>query len=574
MSDKSKILFLCDRGDAFSDLPQGLDLTHEVVVERDPLRAIARLNRDRFAGVFVAPQFRSELARLAQTLHKERILEEMPDGVVLLDEENTLIWANQQFQQWLDGTDLLGTDFYSALGRPEILGPDYCPFHTALTSGNPSSSTLRTSDNRYFQVHAVVAQENEQRTRHLIVTVRDSTDEWLHRQKLEAIHRAGIEIADLTPEEVFGMSVEDRIELVKSNILHYTQDVLHFDVVEIRLLDQKSGQLSPLLAFGLNAEATERALYAQPQGNGVTGFVAATGKSYLCEDATADPLYLEGFKGAKSSLTVPLSWHDQVIGTFNVESPESGAFTESDLQFLEIFARDVAVSLNTLELLAAQKANTAQESVEAIHRAVAMPVDEILNDSVNIMEQYIGHEPDVVERLKRVLQNARDIKQMIQKVGQKMTPSHAVPASAQLEQHTVLRNRRVLVVDADEAVRNDAHALLERYGCIVETAHEGGEAIYMVRNSGAGYDAIIVDVSLPDMGGFELLVKLKQTLEVVPLILMTSFGYDPGHSIVKARREGLHPEAVLYKPFRLDQLVNTVESIISNTAEPQRIEAS
>jgi hypothetical protein len=55
---------------------------------------------------------------------------------------------------------------------------------------------------------------------------------------------------------------------------------------------------------------------------------------------------------------------------------------------------------------------------------------------------------------------------------------------------------------------------------------------------------------------------------------MTSFGYDPGHSIVKARREGLHPEAVLYKPFRLDQLVNTVESIISNTAEPQRIEAS
>ena len=203
-----------------------------------------------------------------------------------------------------------------------------------------------------------------------------------------------------------------------------------------------------------------------------------------------------------------------------------------------------------------------------------MPVEDTLNDSVNIMEQYIGHEPDVVERLKRVLQNARDIKQMIQKVGQKMTPSHAVPASAQLEQHTVLRNRRVLVVDADEAVRNDAHALLERYGCIVETAHEGGEAIYMVRNSGAGYDAIIVDVSLPDMGGFELLVKLKQTLEVVPLILMTSFGYDPGHSIVKARREGLHPEAVLYKPFRLDQLVNTVESIISNTAEPQRIEAS
>ena len=45
--------------------------------------------------------------------------------------------------------------------------------------------------------------------------------------------------------------------------------------------------------------------------------------------------------------TVPLILHDQVIGTFNVESPEPRAFTESDLMFLEIFTRDVAVALNT-----------------------------------------------------------------------------------------------------------------------------------------------------------------------------------------------------------------------------------
>ena len=118
-------------------------------------------------------------------------------------------------------------------------------------------------------------------------------------------------------------------------------------------------------------EAMDRGLYAQLQNNGVTGFVAATGKSYLCEDTTEDPLYLEGCKGAKSSLTVPLILHDEVIGTFNVESPEPRAFTESDMQFLEIFTRDVAVALNTLELLVAEKATTVAESVEAIHSAVA-----------------------------------------------------------------------------------------------------------------------------------------------------------------------------------------------------------
>jgi CheY-like chemotaxis protein len=302
-------------------------------------------------------------------------------------------------------------------------------------------------------------------------------------------------------------------------------------------------------------------LYASPQGNGVTGFVAATGKSYLCEDTSEDPLYLEGARDARSSLTVPLTLHDQVIGTFNVESPEPRAFGESDLQFLEIFTRDVAVALNTLELLAAEKASTAAESVEAIHGAVALPVDDILNDAVNVMECYIGHEPDVVERLQRILRNARDIKQVIQKVGQRMAPLPAQPQTLQDELRPALTACHVLVVDADESVRSAAHALLERYGCIVETAHDGKEAIFMVRNLGSGqrYDAIIADIRLPDMSGYDLLVELQEMMTHVPLVLMTGFGYDPGHSIVKARRAGLR--AVLYKPFRLDQLLETVQSI-------------
>jgi CheY-like chemotaxis protein len=73
---------------------------------------------------------------------------------------------------------------------------------------------------------------------------------------------------------------------------------------------------------------------------------------------------------------------------------------------------------------------------------------------------------------------------------------------------------------------------------------------------------IISDIRLPDMGGYELLMKLKGILDPVPLVLMTGFGYDPEHSIVKARQAGLHPKAVLYKPFRLDQLLETVEIMI------------
>jgi FixJ family two-component response regulator len=57
----------------------------------------------------------------------------------------------------------------------------------------------------------------------------------------------------------------------------------------------------------------------------------------------------------------------------------------------------------------------------------------------------------------------------------------------------------------------------------------------------------------------------------VPLVLMTGFGYDPGHSIVKARQAGI--DLVLFKPFRIDQLLDTVEKAVQRR-QPQGIAAA
>jgi len=561
LSTKRKILLVGDSREYVEQVLAQAAHSDEVVMVQSPMRALALLTRGDFAGVFVTSERLREALQIGKLLQNEEILEGMADGVVLLDHDNTIIWSNGRLREWTGRDEVAGANFYTVLGSPEILGPDFCPFHTALATGQGTSSTLRTEDGRYFQIHAAPVREMDNPPQHLIVTVRDVTHEMHQQQKLAAIHRAGMELADLTPEELSQMAIPERIELLKDNVLHYTKDLLNFEVVEVRLLDQKTGRLEPLLAQGMEPEAAARVLYAQPQNNGVTGFVAATGKSYLCEDTTEDPLYLEGARGAKSSLTVPLVLHDEVIGTFNVESPEPRAFGESDLQFLEIFSRDVAAALNQLELLVAEKATAAAESCEAIHSAVALPVDEILNEAVNVMERYIGHEPDVVERLQRILRNARDIKQVIQKVGQKMTPAQALPHAVKIEERPALQGRRVLVVDADENVRSAAHALLERYSCIVETAHDGAEAVFMIRALTEGeYDVVIADIRLPDMNGYEFMLKLQELMDPVPLVLMTGFGYDPGHSIVKARQAGL--QAVLYKPFRLDQLLSTIEQII------------
>jgi CheY-like chemotaxis protein len=562
LSEKHRILVVGDKPEVVDRLLGALGDSCEIVRTPDPATALTVLGAERFDGVYLGADHPPEALEIGGVLRSEQILQGLPSGVVLLDNEGVILWSNGRLERWTGQEKLVGRKFYSVLGNPEILGPDFCPFHTAWATGAATCTTLRVPENRYFQIH--VAPVEQQASQHQIVTIRDVTVEIQQQQKLAAIHQAGTQLADLTAEELLEMSVEDRIGLLKANILQFTKDVLEYEVVEIRLLDPKTGRLEPLLAVGMEPDAAARVLYAKPQDNGVTGFVAATGKSYLCEDTSEDPLYLPGAKGAKSSLTVPLLLHDEVIGTFNVESDKPRAFNENDLQFLEIFTRDVAAALNTLELLVAEKASTAAASVEAIHSAVALPVDEILNDAVIVMERYIGHEPEVVERLQRILRNARDIKQTIQKVGQTMAPATALPTPPQPEREALL-GAQILLVDEDAEVRSAAHALLERYGCIVEAAPNGAQALSMVRvmRDQGGYAAIIADIRLPDMNGYEFLVSLKDVVDVepLPLILMTGFGYDPNHSIVKARQAGV--TNVLYKPFRLDQLLSTVEKVVT-----------
>ena len=98
--------------------------------------------------------------------------------------------------------------------------------------------------------------------------------------------------------------------------------------------------------------------------------------------------------------------------------------------------------------------------------------------------------------------------------------------------------------------------LMASTDCVVETARDGREALTMARLS--TYDAILADIRLPDMSGYEVFRSLREAQPQAKVILMTSYGYDPSHSIVKARQEGLR--YILYKPFRVDQLLDALAS--------------
>jgi CheY-like chemotaxis protein len=536
--------------------PQEADYVHADSVSM----ALGLLQRERFDGIYADTRGLALVEQAGILLRADRILELLSDGVAIVDAQLRVAWANPQFESWCGGP-ALGKPFYEALGSPEVLGPEYSPFDTALHHG-PASTCLRVPSGRYVQFQVTPVHTPSGKVSHYIGVGRDVTEERQQQQKLDAIHRAGAELAALDPGELAKLNAEERIGLLKSNILRCAREILHYDVIELRLLDQSTGRLEPLITVGLTQDAAQRVLYPRPEGNGVTGYVAATGKSYLCPDTTKDPLYLEGAAGARSSLTVPLIYHDKVIGTFNVESPQANAFVEQDRQFLEIFCREIANALHTLELLVAERRTSTTQSVEAISREVALPVDEILQAAAVLLDGYIGHDPQMRERLQTILNNARAIKECIQKVGETLAPAPVAAEQGTDERRTNrLRGLRILVADNEEKVRKSAHQILGRWGCIVETARDGKEAVIMAKLG--QYDLILADIRLPDMNGYEVFSQLRSVRPEVPVVLMSGFGYDANHSIVKARQEGL--KTVLYKPFRVDQLLDALERLAAPT---------
>jgi hypothetical protein len=65
------------------------------------------------------------------------------------------------------------------------------------------------------------------------------------------------------------------------------------------------------------------------------------------------------------------------------------------------------------------------------------------------------------------------------------------------------------------------------------------------------------------MTGYDLMIKLKDILGVVPMILASGFGWDAGHTVCKARKAGLHAKGIVFKPYRDPQLPDAMETVMA-----------
>lgn len=494
----------------------------------------------------------------------DEIISSLSEGIAVVDLNEQVLWCNPAFRGLIEpGLEPVGSKFYRLFGAPEIVERDDCPLAAAQRSGHPELSVLRVEANKYLGMTVTpVASEGAEIDR-LIVLLSDVTNEIQQEQKLKAIYEAGEKLSDLSAHDIEGMGMEERTDLLKYNIIRDLKELLGVRNVEIRLVEPGTDRLVPLLSEGMTPDAENRELLVRETGSGVTGHVAATGKSYLCRDTRKDVIYLQGAAGALSSYTIPLIDQNQLLGTLNVESDQADSFTVSDRQFLDVYAQNLALALHTLDLLQSESSRAYLESIEKVWRSVALPVDEILNDATFVLDRYVGHDDDIIRRLRHLIVRARDIRTIIKDVEAVAPPSTRIS----LEKPTPpLAGQSILFVDSDESTRRAAHHLLGQWGATVETAKDGAEALALAR--GTSYDLGICDIFLPDMTGYEIFHSLRQMHPDLPIVLMTGFAYDQNHSIVKARNEGM--KTVLYKPFRAERILDAVQKGLGRIAPDQK----
>ena len=118
---------------------------------------------------------------------------------------------------------------------------------------------------------------------------------------------------------------------------------------------------------------------------------------------------------------------------------------------------------------------------------------------------------------------------------------------------------RILVIeDEPDLLRSLAQALREE-GYAVDPASEGEEGIYKAESW--DYDAILLDVMLPKLDGWQLLARLRKTKKT-PVLMLTA--RDASRDRVRGLDTGADDYVV--KPFDLDELLARLRALIRRCA--------
>jgi DNA-binding NtrC family response regulator len=118
-------------------------------------------------------------------------------------------------------------------------------------------------------------------------------------------------------------------------------------------------------------------------------------------------------------------------------------------------------------------------------------------------------------------------------------------------------NKKILIVDDEIDVLDFLKIYLESLGWQVTLASSSTEAFSLLETT--AFFLVLTDIAMPEMDGYEFISKLKEAGVLSQVVLMTGFGYNPKHTLVKIYKTIKCP--CLFKPFNMAKLGEAVQQM-------------
>jgi CheY-like chemotaxis protein len=121
----------------------------------------------------------------------------------------------------------------------------------------------------------------------------------------------------------------------------------------------------------------------------------------------------------------------------------------------------------------------------------------------------------------------------------------------------------VLVVDDEQTVREVCARMLGNWGCEVEIARDGREALARFREDPARFTAVLLDLTMPELDGAATFTELRRIRPDVRVLLMS--GFNEQDAVSRFAGKGL--AGFVQKPFTPDALQRKLKAILDPPPE-------
>jgi len=302
--------------------------------------------------------FKFQLLELVP-IARDALVENMSDGVLVLDDQNRIVDINPAAQQWLGSTarSVVGQPFEGVLAAwPEIL------FQHQNTLKAKTEICLTQEPPRHIELQISPIYAQRERFSGRLITIRDITESKLAQQaaarnarELRALYETSMEI-----------NSQPNLSSLLNAIVQRATELLEAPMGGLYLVRPDGQTLEMVISYNLGKDFAGTVLQF---GEGLSGRVAQKNETIVVEDYSQWENRAAVFDDVtvKRVLGVPLKSKGNVIGVLNIiDDQKIGSFTQEEIRLVSLFADQAAIAIENARLL--EETNRHVEQLGIINR--------------------------------------------------------------------------------------------------------------------------------------------------------------------------------------------------------------